>query len=148
MTTNQNKSLPADFRWVEARSKCSIAVVFAEIRLGAIGDCEQAQAELSKNGWPGFETTEMRSNRFAVIRSHNPAFNRSVEFVCNGSAIEVNDGNGKILMTATLTLTDEGECKLKVGDRELDQWQFRRAALEELFFPAKPSVPQMSEGWR
>jgi hypothetical protein len=36
---------------------------------------------------------------------------------------------------ATLTLTNEGKCKLKVeGGEELYDWQFRRMVLENLFF--------------
>jgi hypothetical protein len=36
---------------------------------------------------------------------------------------------------ATLTLNDMGECRLKINGQEREFWQFRRTALEDLFFP-------------
>jgi hypothetical protein len=33
-----------------------------------------------------------------------------------------------------VTLNDEGECRLKVGDDELEEWQVLKRALETLFF--------------
>jgi hypothetical protein len=39
-----------------------------------------------------------------------------------------------VLFRASITLTNGGQCKLRVGEEELEQWQFRRMALEKLFF--------------
>jgi hypothetical protein len=39
-----------------------------------------------------------------------------------------------IQFTGALTLNNNGECRLRVKDEELEQWQVRRMALEELFF--------------
>jgi hypothetical protein len=44
----------------------------------------------------------------------------------------IRDGDRTI--TAGITLNNEGLCKLKVGETELDHWQVRRMALERLFF--------------
>jgi hypothetical protein len=129
--------LPADFHWVVARSKCSIAVVFTELQLGAVDDAKKAHSNLSQEGWPTFEATNIIGNSFCVVRAHNPVCSKRVEFSRSENEIQVRDNDGKLFMTATLTLTNEGECKLKVGDQELDQWQFRRMALENLFFPAQ-----------
>jgi hypothetical protein len=130
-------SLPADFHWVLARSKCSIAVVFTELQLGAVDDAKKAQSTLSQQGWPTFEATNIIGNSFCVVRAQNPLFSKRVEFSHSENEIQVRDDHAKLFMTATLTLTNEGECKLKVGDQELEQWQFRRMALEGLFFPAQ-----------
>jgi hypothetical protein len=130
-------SLPADFHWVVARSKCSIATVFTELQLGAVDDAEKAQSTLSQQGWPRFEATNIIGNSFCVVRAQNPVFSKRVEFSHSENEIQVRDNDGKLFMTATLTLTNDGECKLKAGDQELDQWQFRRMALEGLFFPAR-----------
>jgi hypothetical protein len=35
---------------------------------------------------------------------------------------------------ATLTLNNEGECRLLVNGQELEEWQFRKMMWEELFF--------------
>lgn len=130
-------SLPADFHWVVARSKCSIATVFRELELGATDDAKKAQSVLSQGGWPTFEVTKIIGNSFDVVRTHNPVFSKHVQFSCVENEIQVRDNDDKLFMRATLTLTNDGECKLKVGDQELDQWQFRRMALEGLFFPAQ-----------
>jgi hypothetical protein len=59
---------------------------------------------------------------------------RSVDFVCTRDEIQVSDDKDQLLYSASLTLNDEGKCRLRVGDKELTQWQFRRMALEKLFF--------------
>jgi ornithine cyclodeaminase/alanine dehydrogenase-like protein (mu-crystallin family) len=37
-------------------------------------------------------------------------------------------------LQASITLNSDGQCKLKVGNDELEQWQVRRMALETLSF--------------
>ena len=48
----------------------------------------------------------------------------------------MHDGADKLMFDATLTLNDKGECRLKIGEKELDFWQFRKLALEDLLLPA------------
>jgi|ERR1700733_5606105 len=134
-----SKPISPDFDWVIARSNCSIAVVFKELELGVIDDLEKAQSLVPpKNQWKKFSVTNTIGNRFAASRIDNTltGFAKFVSFSCTDSEIQVLDANDRLLMAATLTLTNEGECKLKVGDQELYQWQFRRMALEGLLFPA------------
>jgi hypothetical protein len=56
-----------------------------------------------------------------------------VNFSLEGDEIVVCAGN-EIILRATITLNNEGRCMLKVDDEELEQWQVRRMALEDLFF--------------
>ena len=58
---------------------------------------------------------------------------RATDFRLDGELLHVNPTEGKAFQ-ATLTLTDAGECKFKVGDDELYAWQLLRRALEGLFF--------------
>ena len=44
------------------------------------------------------------------------------------------DDRDKLICSATLTLNRLGKCRLLVNEEELTQWQFRRMALEKLFF--------------
>jgi hypothetical protein len=47
-----------------------------------------------------------------------------------GSGGEVSE----LKFDGTLTLTNDGKCRLRVNDRELDEWQVLRTALEQLLF--------------
>ena len=51
------------------------------------------------------------------------------------SCIVVVDENDKELFSASVTVNNDKECVVVVGDEELEQWQFRKKALETLFFP-------------
>jgi len=55
-------------------------------------------------------------------------------FALAGKTIQVKNGDREVLFEAGITLNDAGECKLRVDTEEVESWQFRRRALEELFF--------------
>ena len=42
--------------------------------------------------------------------------------------------NNKEMMSATVTLTDDRECRIVVGLEIIEEWLFRKRALEFLFF--------------
>jgi len=71
--------------------------------------------------------------RFAVVREDG-AFPEAVNFVLANGSITAQGEEGTVIATATVTLNDRGECKLKTGPDELEPWQFRRRTLEKLFF--------------
>jgi hypothetical protein len=131
--------IPDNLDWVKARAECSLQHIFKELELGVRQDCEKAQALVPPKYPTTFSVTKTYGTRFAAVRVDDPlsAISRSIYFACSGGKITVSsDGSvgEEVKMTATLTLTNEGHCKLKVGDEELFQWQFRRMALEDLFF--------------
>ncbi len=134
-------SVPPNLDWVKVRAECSIAHIFKELELGAREDAEKAQSLVPANQTTKFSVTKIVGSRFAVVRADDPLspISQSVYFVCKRNEITVSDDSElgeKLRMTATLTLTNTGHCKLKVGSEELFQWQFRRMALEALFFDA------------
>ena len=57
-----------------------------------------------------------------------------VRFECDRNAITAKGKYGKPNLMATLTLSNDGECRVMIGSREYDLWQFRKMALEHLFF--------------
>lgn len=130
---------PGKLNWVKARSTCSYHQVFKELELGAQDDVEFMQSLTAPNERTMFRVASTSSSRFAVIRVDDPILSdsRSVSFALTPDAIVVYGEDQNAKLTATLTLTNEGECKLKVGSQELHQWQFRRMALESLFFSPK-----------
>jgi hypothetical protein len=141
MATNP---IPANFPWVQARAKCSLLCVSKELRAGVIADVEARKAEQKPSESFEWSVTNVIEGRFAVVREDTgematvSGFQRgggsaSIDFVLSNDYIEVM-GESASKFKASVTLNNEGLCKLKVGDLELDQWQVRRMALEELFF--------------
>ena|SRR5258706_6397519 len=135
----ESNPIPASLDWVRTRAECSIQHVFKELELGVREDCEKAQSLVPSQAQTKFSVTKVMGSRFAVVRVDDPitSISQSVYFTCKRNEIQVHKegsvGN-ELQMSATLTLTNSGECKLKVGSEELYQWQFRRMALEDLFF--------------
>jgi hypothetical protein len=61
-------------------------------------------------------------------------FHKSVLFSLAEHAIVVRDDAGNTTFEVTLVFNDQGDCRLHVNDKELELWQVRRMALEELLF--------------
>ena len=129
----------APMEWVTKRAACSVNGVFQEIKEGVRKDIALRNAQISPdspfqitgNGECFFVGREKRQN-------HN-VFKYSYRFEQTDTSIQVTDAMAeKPVIEATLTLNDDGECRLKVQDgertKELEQWQFRCAALEPLLF--------------
>ena len=118
--------------WVKERSECSIMKVFETLKLQVKEDMEQRNKLLPSGSHYNFIMTQ-HDNAFVVMSQSNEK-NKGVAFELVGSVIQVNDRNGNEKFSATLTLNDDGECKVKIRDQERELWQMRRAALEDLFF--------------
>ena len=118
--------------WVKARAACSPQVVFKELELGARGDVDAIKEERPDSASEfDFLVTD---GGFSVMRRGEMRAD-SIDFTLEGDSIKAKDPRPEgVSVTATLTLNDNGECRLKVGNQELEQWQFRRKVLEALFF--------------
>jgi len=129
--------LPPDFSWVKARADCSIWKVFKELELGAQDDIETINSLRQPDDQYKFSLVKTAGKRFSVVlESHGlPLSSKSVDFTVSGQMIVVGS-NGVTLLTASLTLNDVGQCRLKINNKELEQWQVRRLALEDLLFDA------------
>lgn len=131
--TMSDAFLPTEFDWVRARSNCSLPVIFKVLHLGAQNDVQTMGSLAVAAGQPRFSVTPMVRGRFSVVREDG-AFPESVNFVLANGAITAQDDQGTVLVAATITLNNAGQCRLKVETEELEQWQFRRKTLEKLFF--------------
>lgn len=131
-----NVPLPTEFDWVRARAACSLSVIFKELHLGAENDAKAIQRVADAQ--VGCSVTQLMRNRFSVVRSDS-GFPESVTFVLSDGAITARNDDDTVIARATVTLNDRGECKLKTDTDELEQWQFRRRALEKLFFGPRSS---------
>jgi hypothetical protein len=119
-----------DFDWVTARSQCSAATVFERLRVRTIADANLRNKLRESDGVVAPIKLAPESHSFSVMRG--PI--RVVRFVLQDEAIHVSDEKLQTTMVATLTLNNEGECRLRVGEEELQLWQFCKRALEGLFF--------------
>lgn len=119
--------------WVERRAACSIVQVFAELEMGVKGDIEERNRLRTEGETVKFEFAST-SGRFRAIRNSQSRAPMYAEFSSSSGYIVVEYNNGTQGIRAHVTLNDEGECRLRHGSKELEYWQFRRIALEALFF--------------
>lgn len=127
---------PEQFDWVKARAACSVLHVFNELRIGV----EEDVRRMNSTSVSGESQFAVRANTigdyFVVFRTDNAGL--KVEFNCEMKHITVASGSRNFIVT--LTLNNEGRCKLRIdGGDELEQWQVRRMMLEDLFFGPNPA---------
>lgn len=121
-----------DFDWVQARTECSPSAIFERLKISLKTDAKiRTQALIQKGSDYGFSVISEGRSVSVFVQGNN--LSRSVVFDLTEDGVSVHTGD-KHIAEATLTLNDEGECRLKVGDKELELWQFRKFALEEFFF--------------
>lgn len=58
---------------------------------------------------------------------------RTINFSLTEKGVMAQD-NGDVLMDVTITLNDDGECRLRIRGEEKELWQASRITLERLFF--------------
>jgi hypothetical protein len=123
-----------EFSWVMARYACSPFEVYKQLQMG----CERDVSERDETRRPPpkdpFIFKIASSGDSFLVWLEGDRISSSVEFRWTEKGISVRDNNKKPFLEATLTLNDEGECRLKVGTDSLTCWQFRRRSLEDLFF--------------
>jgi hypothetical protein len=126
-----------DFRWVTARHACSPFEVHKRLQSGCERDVKERnelQRPVPADSFAAFKIISSEPDRFSVLREGPSGLNASIAFVCYPTGISVRRDDGTTVVEATLTLNDDGDCRLKAGNSELSCWQFRKRALEDLFF--------------
>src|SRR5690348_2792040 len=111
---------PPNWDWVTARHTCSGATMLETLREQVEKDAAKWN-ELNRHNRFIFRQSEDRDvYKFIVIDSASKS-RRAAEFDWSGDAIEIRTPDGKV-NRVTLTLNDNGECKFKFGDSQLDAW--------------------------
>jgi hypothetical protein len=129
-----------DFDWVVELGKCSPKVVFEQLMLGVKSDVKSRNESLYriKANYNFTVVSDGSITKVFIITSANIAGEqhspKAVSFSLQTDKIEAMDEGGNLICSATLTLNDKRECRLKVEEKELEQWQFRKLALESLLF--------------
>lgn len=122
--------------WVrEIHETCSLAVAFETLKGGVEKDVT-ARQEIRNEGsqadkGPMFRFSTNGDSFLAVIEGTH--LHRAVKFALTKGVIAVFD-NDKPILEGVVVLGDDGVCRLDVKGERLDFWQFRKRALEDLFF--------------
>lgn len=124
----QSERKPANFNWVKARGECSLPAVFTQLLLEAQDNVAERNRLLTKTE-AEFVLTAEDGTAFTVHRRSMPliAFALSYDYIAIRWPNKAQD-------KAILTLSNDCECRLKVGEEELDRWQFLRKFLEPILF--------------
>jgi len=133
-----------NFDWVAARAKCSASEVYQDFSLQLKKDVATRNELLS-----GKERKHEINFMFAGCSEPNsvmvaaqtggrflgekPLAHVIFTKVPEGISAEYSDGTK---LTGLLTLSQDGECRLKVDSVEYSFWQFRKLTLEPIFFDA------------
>jgi hypothetical protein len=120
------------FDWVTERSSCSLPKVFSTLRVQVEDDVKTRNALRPNNSPYEFSVAE-DVGEFTVLLKTAEA-SRSVAFNLTEHAIIVRDEQRNPMFEVAASLSDQGECRLKVNGEDRDFWQVRRLALEDLMF--------------
>ena len=132
-----------NFNWVEARAECSVMKVFKRLAFGIKADLDtinRIQGEAARDSHnPPDRNLEVNASdaRIEITRTIKSQTMNSVEFVREKSSIRVtSDFSGGPKFLASPSLSTDGHCVAIVDGCELELWNVRRKALDELFFGA------------
>jgi hypothetical protein len=110
-----------------------VHAIFETLRQQVKDDVDERRGQLQGPPFDyDFKFVQTQRSFAAVVEGSQ--IHDSVVFALNGMEISVKDANGNPMFTAVPTISDDGECRVKVNGEERELWQFRKAALEEIFF--------------
>jgi hypothetical protein len=128
--------LNPNFDWVTARANCSASEVFKTLETQVKSDVEKRNglrtSEEMKFDIKFAIESSMQVFRVGVFRD-SQRLNYSVfSQIPEGIKVEYKEREP---LVGVLTLSNDGECRLRVKDvEEYAFWQFRKLALEPIFF--------------
>jgi hypothetical protein len=122
---------PSAFDWVKARLECTPAKIFQKLQLEIEKDVNTRQSALPSNA--GYVFNVVCSGSVISVGINGDKVHHTITFRLTEWGIDVGH-DLDLRYKATLSLNDDGECRLAVDGKQLESWQFRRLALESLFF--------------
>jgi hypothetical protein len=125
-----------NFDWITARAKCSPTDVLLQLESQTEEDIKKRN-ELSTDSEKKYGVRfhfQRDLNQFSVwtLRDSERLGYASFQAAPEGIRVIYIDPQPELI--GTLTLSNDGECKLRVNDDEYTFWQFRKLALEPLLF--------------
>ena len=138
-----SQNIPEAFDWVAERAKCTPFRIFESLRQQVREDMEKRNRLSAETGIvPISYLFQEEARWFAVVRLGTYGHVLSgVLFSLTPDGITVADAVSRdVICNAALTISDDGNCRLKVGANEYNLWQFRKLALQELFFVNREGI--------
>lgn len=131
-----NRDVPEELDWVRERAACIPYAIFETLRNQIEGDMHARNALTAESGFIKRNFTfQDEGNWFAVILQRSIGEPKGVSFHLTSIGLKVRDVESRrVLFEASLTLSDDGKCRLKADNTEYNLWQFRKLALHDLFF--------------
>jgi hypothetical protein len=117
------------------RVACNVEQVFDELCGEITKDVEAVNLSRKFKDYDLFSANVLSDHSTIVIGQPLHVPRVVVKIGIAGEAIAVSDASRKTDWVAKVCLNSEGRCILKLQDgTELERWQFRKRALEHLFF--------------
>jgi hypothetical protein len=137
---------PQEVDWVTKQAECSAARLFRELCEGIESDVQRMNS-IGEFPEREFFAVEMNPEGTTIgIGKPHVSPRRRVLVTLDGNSIKVHLDGAKNDWQACVCLNDQWRCILKLEDgTELEQWQFRKKALEALFFNIEPCPPPPAE---
>lgn len=132
----------AEFDWVNALAECSCEVFQERLHSETQSDAETRTSQTSKDRIT-FDVARTGAARIMVTRAGTGQPIPRIDFVLETDAIVVEEHLGEhaaVKFRATPGVNNPGDCTLTVNGSELELWQVRRLALQDLFFSGLPQV--------
>jgi hypothetical protein len=133
-------TIPQELNWVEKRAACNVAQVFNQLCEGVISDVSAINVASGLDSTACFSANLLTGGTTIVVgqASRLPRIVTRIGVVDNQIVVARHPSNESD-WAVTVGLNNEGRCILRLDDgTELEQWQFRKKALESLFFGDKP----------
>ncbi len=128
-------TVPQELNWVEKRAACTVGQMFNKLCNDFEGDVSAINTvrKLSDNN--RFCINPVGDGSTIVIGQPSRFPRVVVKIGVVENEIEVQDGATRSAWRVGIGLNNEGRCTLRLNEStELEQWQFRKKALEGLFF--------------
>ena len=126
-------AVPPHLNWVSVRAACTIVQVFNELCNEIDSDILDINSARQLKDDNKFQANVIGGSM--VIIGQPARFPRVVVKIgVVGDEIEVQDDSTRSAWRVGICLNNEGRCILKSKEVEMEHWQFRKKALESLFF--------------
>lgn len=126
-----------DFDWVDARSKCTSGGVLLILQSQSDSDVAKRNAILTPMEMQYGISFKIQRGRGVFRVSRTGLVDDQIDFALftqTDDGISVSYKDERLTFVGTLTLSNDGECKLRIKDEEYSFWQFRKLVLEPIFF--------------
>jgi len=122
-----------NFDWVSARHNCSAGIIFRLLKDHVEEDTKKRQELRPRGDTTMFRFESDTAASFFVFKQRESGVT-AVKFTLQHDRIIAFDDNQRELVSASVGLDGAAGCKLFVAGQFVEEWEFRKRALDGLFF--------------